>query len=436
MGDTASDLVQQVVLHWRVRCALRRVPVEAASGPDALALVTALAATVERGYPPPGLDRAARAWAANLADPAHARGALRCLAEIAVQLVADAPEQFSPAGLDPVFDQLIAEAAVTAQADARAVAAAPDRRLLERRLERAVADALRTGGDIAVGVVELERPRRSAPHLPGRAPIPVPQEAMEDLASALQRMVGAGGVHRLGTRRLAVLVPGADTAGLGDLFLQATARAPSFTWGTASLGAVGSRAVASPDALVVLAEADLHLRRRDLVRARGQITRRHHRSALAATGSALVLVLGILVGLNAAGGNLGSSPQAALGSSGPALPLRGGPGQPARAPSIPGGSSSAPPPPAPAPTPARDVGALLPATGTPDHGANPPPPAGPRSTAPPPGGSTSPLSPVTAALDQVLATAVGVVGSLTGVQLDSAGGRQPAAGPGTALAGG
>lgn len=426
MGDFGTDLVQTVMLHWRVRCVVRGAPLEVASGPDAVALVTALTASLERGYPPPGLGRAARAWGADVADPVAAQAALRCLAEIAVELVADVSRQLSPAGLDPALEELTLEAAVMAQAGARNATVPRDRRLLERHLEQAVADAVRSDGDVAVGVVELERSSRGAVQLPGRTRVPADDRALGDLVAALQGEVGAGRVYRLGPRKLAVLVAGAATAELGELVLRVTARAPRFAWGAARLGAAGPRAVASPDALVVLAEADLHVRRRDLLRARRQLAQHHRRSALAGAGSALVIVLGMLVGLSGTGGPVGSSRLAA--------PLGGSGGRPVRAPSslptpAPGESSSTtePSPPVSTPTPGSRGAPQPPTTGAPARRASPGPPPAPSSTAPPPAGASSPVA---ALVDQVLSTAKGLVADLTGAQLDGSGGR----GPGSVLA--
>jgi len=424
------------MLHWRVRCVLRRGPIEATSGPDALALVTALTTSLERGYPPPGLGRAARAWGASVGDADAAQVALVCLAEIAIELAADVFQEFPPVGLDPVLEQLAAEAAATTGRGGRHATSEPrgypDRSLLERHLDRIVADAVTTGGDVALGLVELERSGGAAVQLPRRSLVPVDGEAMADLVDALSRVAGERRVYRLGTRKLAVLMPRTDIAGLGELVLRTTlSAAPRFTWGAASLAAAGPQAIAHPDALMALAEADLHLRRRDLLHARRRLAQRRRRSALATAGSALVLVLGILVGLNGAGGRAGPSRLATASprSTAPPAPV---PPSPASSTQAPGVAGSAPGSPVRLPSPAKETGTSLRLTTGRPAGGGSAPPANPGSATNPPPGGGSPSSPVTAVLDQFLSTVKGMVGELTGVHLDSAGAHL-AVGPSSVL---
>lgn len=413
--DTGTVLVQRLMVHWRVRCVLRRAPIEATAGSAALDLCAAIVATLERGAPPPGLARAVRTWGAGLRSADEAVPAAQCLSEIATELSADVFEQFPSAALEPVLELLATEAAAasTRLAERRSVASSlADRRALEGDLDEAVAASLLSNAEAALAVIELDAAPKGSLHRP-RDP-GADDAAVLALAAALAG-VGAPGqrVYRLSRRKLAVLAPGSHTVDLGAVVLEATlAVGLGFSWGMAGLRASGADVLASPDVLLMLAEADLHLRRRDYVHARHMLSQHRRRSALASVSAALVLLAATVFGLGAFRGaphgpgqlaapaGLGSSPPAPS-SSGPAVvpppppgPAPGGGNQGVSTPTpvVPAVVTHVTPPPPP-PTPA------------------PPPPSAPPAATPP---APSPQGTLTGSVHQIVGVAKGLVRKLTG----------------------
>lgn len=462
MGDFGIDLVEQVMLHWRVRCVLRRAGDEVTSGPDALSVVTALVASLELGYPPAGLRRAVRAWADGVGDAEDRRRALACLVEVFARMAAATGDEAASDALDAALEQVAAEAATLVVSEGGEAPVgpgrSPQRRLLERRLAHMAAEAAANGGDVALGLFEPERRPPAAGHVRGRSRSRPGDMALVQLAACLGRLAGEGNVYRLGPRRLVVVMARAtDSAGLGDVVLRATAgRVPPFVWGTASLGAAGSGALGRPDSLLVLAEADLHRRRRDLRSARRQLARHRRRAGLAAVTSVLVLATGVLVGVHGAVGRPPSA-RSALPTGGAGLhqtPSAGAPTGPPASTSTPPSTStpgaSTPtstdtaavqgsPSPAAAGRPPAYPGGGSSAQLTTGAPSPTPPSRGPGSATPPPGsgsttppsGAGSPPAPVTAVLDQFLSTASGLLGgvvSLAAPQAVSAGPRATSAG--------
>lgn len=330
--DSGTVLVQRLLVHWRVRCVLRRAPIEATAGSAALDLCAAVVTTLERGSPPPGLARAVRTWGAGLRGPDQAIAAAQCLSEITTELAADVFDQFPAVALEPVLEVLATEAAVaSARLEPRPVASSspyPDRKALERDLDDAVATSLLSDGELSLAVIELDAAPKGSLHRPHRP------ETDDAGVLALGAALAAAGppqqrIYRISRRKLAVLAPGTHTVDLGALALEATlALGVGFSWGMAGLRASGSDVLASPDVLLMLAEADLHFRRRDFVHARHMLARHRRRSALASVSAALVLLAGTAFGLGAFhGASPGQGQLAApvrLGGL-PPIPSSGGP---------------------------------------------------------------------------------------------------------------
>lgn len=397
------ELAQRVLLHWRVRCLVRLAPLRATSGADALALCAGLLWTLDHRAQAPGLALAARRWAEAAAGVPDSARALECLDEVVVEIAEVAFPGFPPQALRRVLD-LVKDvaAAVPARRAARpavdSTTGLPDRRSLERDLDALVAAAVVGGGpDLAVAVVEPEFGAKGSLHR-GRGPAggagPGITALVEALRNGLGRAVPGGRLYHLGVRRLAVLVPRGNTAAIGEVMLWASCGdAPPFVWGASSLRAAGARAVAQPDALLVLAEADLHLRHRDLVRARAALARQHRqRRLVGSVAGALVLLMGVALGL------VGSGPSGRPGLSAlhappttitvPNIPSTPAPA-PSAQPSLPASvTASNVPPPSPSPAPqVHLVEAVNPepsgASATGPSAAPPPGKAGISSPAPP-----------------------------------------------------
>lgn len=438
-----AELAERVLLHWRVRCLLRQAPLRATTSADSLALCAAMLWTLEHREAPPGLLLTARRWAESAATVPDATRALECLAEVVAEIAEVAFPAFSRRSLPELFARLAGEArsAVTRRArrpGVDVVTGLPDRPSLERDLDALVAAAKVGGGvDVTVAVVEPQRSARGSVRTPRRHPVAAEQGALRDLAAALEdRLAGGARLYRLGTRRLAVVAARWDTRAMGELMLRAScSAAASFVWGTASLRGAGERAAADPDALVVLAEADLHLRRRDLLRARAALARQHRRTALRTVAAALVVLAGAALGVGTSGP--GAPPSRSASAPPPSTLAPGGTGgAPAAGPPAPSPAPSSPAPAAVASVPAASggapsggagtaqlVGSFQPegggqqGTGAPaPPGAAPPPPGQPSPSPPPSSPSPRPRPPVpaTSPAGQVLASVLGKLGGLRG----------------------
>ena len=409
--DSGTVLVQRMMVHWRVRCVLRRAPIEATAGSAALDLCAAIVTTLERGAPPPGLARAVRTWGAGLRSADEAVAAAQCLSEITTELSADVFQEFPSAALEPVLELLANEAAAasTRLAERQAVASSlSDRKALERDLDEAVAASLLSNAEAALAVIELDAAPKGSLHRPRD---PQADDAAVLALGAALASAGAPGqrVYRLSRRKLAVLAPGTHTVDLGAVVLEATlAVGLSFSWGMAGLRASGADVLASPDVLLMLAEADLHLRRRDYVQARHMLAQHRRRSALASVSAALLLLAGTAFGLGA----FRSSP---AGQGQLAAPARLG----TPAPSSPGPSVVLPTPSSPGPGGGNQASTQTPVVPTVVSHVTPPAPAPPASTPPatPPASTAPPPSPqatLTGTVHQIVGTAKGLVRKLNG----------------------
>lgn len=399
--DTGTDFVQHLRLQWGVRCIFRRTSFLATTGPEALALCAAVLAALESPSWSPGVAVAARRWRTGVSSPAEVASALRCLSESIVEVVVDEYGEHSPPGLDPVLEQLVGEAT---SASARRtgtdrvdpLTGCSNRHELERDLTDAVTDALVSLDDVSLALVELHPSRR------------VSDVTLLSLLAAIRRTLHRGdGCYRVGPRKFAVLLRGEDAAAAGSAMLRVTCSgAPRFSWGVSSLRSAGIMSADRADALVVLAEADLHLRRRDYFHARQMLTRQRRNSALAAVAGVMVLVAGVVLGV------------------GPATH------SPSRSEAAPPAAVAGPPPPSTAPpsalpSVASPVPVPSPALSVPGHGAlvsyvTPAPPA-PPAQPPPSGGSAPPPAapPPSVAPPAPLAQLLGSAESLLGGLLNT-----------------
>ena len=393
-----ADMVDSLLLHWRVRCVRRRAPLEATSGPDAADLCNAVAGQLAPAWlsPPPALGRALRRWSAGVTTPEAARASLTCLAEVVAEASGAFVSEVPPARLGPVLEEIAAEAdALVSRQDARPSVPLPtsapawrDRHALERDVEMAVALAAVERRESALAVVQVDRgPRQSVrgPHRRGERDA----DPLSSAAGILRLLVGADALYRLGRDKLAVLVPGTGAKGVGALMLRVTCASPRarLSWGATSLGAGAGQGVADAGALVMLAEADLVLRRRDLAHARRALAQ-HRQRVGASVAAALLLLAGAVAGIGSLRPVSSGTPDVALPAGGGFLkpftvPAPAGAGAapvPAAAAPAPGPSAPAPAVPSPpAPQQVQTVAAVFPLPPSPV-----PPPPVPSSAPPPP----------------------------------------------------
>ena len=358
--DSGDSLCQSMLLRWRIRCAVEQAALAATARPEAAALCAAVGRTLEHGSSVPDLAVAARTWVADVFSPVEARAALLCLCEVATELSGEVANELR--GLDPVLECLVNEAAACSarrinRASMDSLTGCGDRRALNGDLRYAVTAAIASEHDVAVAMVQLvdlapgsrERPAKRS----GKNTNAVDDAVVLSLLAALRRSLGhADGVYRVGKDKFVVLAPTSDVAGVGEVMLLATcAPGPRFTWGAAGLTAAGTKAVENPDVLLVLAEADLQIRRRDFSHANAILTRRRRVSAVASMAAATVLAGGIAIGLDTNSAVLSDQPRVALPAHTRA---------PARAPSPPSGPSpKSSIPPAPIPSPDANSGSAI-----------------------------------------------------------------------------
>jgi len=318
-ANRVRELGQRLLLDWRVRCGLRHAAVGATSNADAMTLCVAVASTLERGTGAQELALAACAWASGVTSGAEARAALLCLCDVAAEAETAAVAGMAPGALDIVLEQL---AIVAAPAPAP-LAVTPARRhqvdpltgcrgrhAFEADLDDHVSLAASSGADVSVVLAELAprrgvRARRDAGPGPAGGPDDV---VVLRLVAALRRATGSPRpIYRLAEHRFALLLPGTSRARAGEVMLLATcASAPAFDWGAGSLAAAGPRA-ADGGVVVMLADADLRIRRRDLSHAIAALARRRRASVVTGAAAALVLLGGAAFALDG-------------GPSGPASP--------------------------------------------------------------------------------------------------------------------
>jgi len=344
---------ERLLADWRVRCARRRAPWELASGAAAVELCGTVVSTLESGAVTGELSRAVRSWGATVTAAPAARAALQCLGEAATAHVFSEFGAFRPRGLDAVLEELAREAAIPARrrayaGRADALTGCLDRHALEHDLVFDVHDALASDAELTVTVLEVSGPVDGRDH--------TDDVALLGLLATVRRTFGSRcTVYRCGRRSLALVAPGFSSGVVGQALLLATCGdGPAFAWGCADLRALGTTAAHAPDALVMVAESDLHRRRQDRARAEGRETRRRHLSVVGSVAAGAVVLAGALAALNA---SPGSEPASRV-------------------------AEPAPPAAVAAPLPSSGVGPSVSPPQTPNTTEAPPAPAAPVSTPP------------------------------------------------------
>ena len=298
--DPGIELWKRILVRWRIRSGARQAAADATSGPEAAALCVAVVRSLEDPSQTPDLAMTARSWGAGVSSATEARSALLCLCEVTTELDGEVIDGFPPQGLDRVLEVLVTEAAAastpsTELSSIDTLTGCPDRQAVSGDLDVVVASAVASGSDVAVAIAKLdESPKR----------IGDPHRLADDVAvlgllATLRRAFGhSDGVYRTGDGKFAVLAPDTDASGAREVMLLATcAPGPRFEWGVASLHAAGTKATESPDLLLLLAEGDLYLRRKDFSRANAVLARRRRVSAVASIAAVTLLAGGIALGL-------------------------------------------------------------------------------------------------------------------------------------------
>jgi GGDEF domain-containing protein len=353
--DSEDGLCQSMWLRWRIRCAVEQAALAATSRPEAEALCAAVVRTLEHGSSEPSLAFAARTWVADVFSPVEARAALLCLCEVATELSNETLDEMT--GLDPVLECLVNEAAACSarridRVSIDSLTGCRDSRTLEGDLELAVGSVAAVGGDVALAMVILrDSPSGSRDHPArrrGKNPSTADDVVVLNLVATLRSLLRpADELYRVGKRKFVVLAPETNAAGVGELLLLATcAPGPPFAWGVADLSSTGTEAAQNPNVLLLLAEADLVIRRRDFSQATALLTKRRRMSALVSVAAVTALAGSITLGLDSSAGVPVDQPYVALHTR-----VTSNPPVHALSPSLVPGTPKSVPVPVPAPLP-------------------------------------------------------------------------------------
>ena len=270
------------------------------SGPEALSLVSALFPALGSGSQTPDLGRAARSWGTTFSAPVEALAALSALRKVVVD-AARAPLAGSalfglPVTVDSangVVDQLMLEAVDAASANLRTLArtdpltGCANRLALREDLSYAAGAAARSGLDLSVVALDLDGLKKindTRGHAAGDA-------ALRALVARLSaELRDADTLYRTGGDEFVVVAPFTDAAGAAAMLERASGGGgPSFSWGIASMRAMGARAAENPELLTAAADSDLYARRRRTRRRRASGEKRHRamnaRTAVALAGT-------------------------------------------------------------------------------------------------------------------------------------------------------
>ncbi len=300
---------------WRERCKERAADPGHCSGTEAVFLVTALGAALRRGAPTPQMARAARSWGATFSSPTEALASLACLREV-LPITAEAHSR--------VLDQLMLEAVDAASASLRAAArtdpmtGCANRLALDDELSRAVRSAQRSGLEMAVAVIDLDGLKHindTQGHAAGDAAL---LALVESLRAVLRT---ADSLFRIGGDEFVVMTPFTDADGAGAMLRRAAhCGAPAFSWGVASLAGTGPAAAEDPQLLLVAADTDLYVRRREWRHALSR-SASHRRRVVAVSVAASVALTA--TGAAALASEVTSAGGAATGTSTAATPGQG-----------------------------------------------------------------------------------------------------------------
>jgi diguanylate cyclase (GGDEF)-like protein len=272
-GDGAGDSRRDLLQSWNERCRSSAADGGPCSGPDAVFLVSALSSALRRGSQTPELGRAARSWGAHFTAPVEALSALSALREVVLE-ASRVPGVVTPRGEPPVaaqtinkvMDQLMLEAVDAASVNLRVQArtdpltGCANRLALSEDLAHAANSATRSGLDIALAEVDLDGLKRindTRGHAAGDAAL---KALVTRLRSALR---DADTLYRTGGDEFVVVAPFTDASGAAAMLQRALeTNGPRFSWGVASMRAIGQAAIEDPELLVIAADTDLYARRR------------------------------------------------------------------------------------------------------------------------------------------------------------------------------
>jgi GGDEF domain-containing protein len=192
-----------------------------------------------------------------------------------------------------VVDQLMLEAVDAASANLRTLArtdpltGCANRLALREDLSYAAGAAARSGLDLSVVALDLDGLKKindTKGHAAGDA-------ALRALVARLSaELRDADTLYRTGGDEFVVVAPFTDTAGAAAMLERASGGGgPSFSWGVASMRAMGARAAENPELLTAAADSDLYALRRNTRRRRASGERRHRamnaRTAVALAGA-------------------------------------------------------------------------------------------------------------------------------------------------------
>lgn len=273
MADEAEPNASRTALisAWVERCATAGVDPEHCSRPEGRSLVRALCGALGHGAQTPELGRATRKWGARFFAPAEALAALTALREAVFEAnTHDDTAQRLPVAdrdINRVVDQVMLEAVDAAAANLRAQArtdpltGCANRLALNEDLARSAGSASRSGLDLALAAIDLDGLKRindTQGHAAGDA-------ALQALVARLREQLrDADTLYRTGGDEFVVVAPFTDTAGAAAMLERASeGDGPSFSWGVASMRALGAKTEENPELLIAAADTALYEKRRD-----------------------------------------------------------------------------------------------------------------------------------------------------------------------------
>jgi diguanylate cyclase (GGDEF)-like protein len=268
-STTGEGWGREVLIAWAERCRFFGVDPANCVSVEARYLLEAVRNAVRGGGGTLELGRAARAWGGRFSAPVDALTSVSALREVLVEsqglLPGASNESWLPVPayrFNRVADQLLHEAVDAASANLRAAArtdaltSCANRMALNEDLTRAAISAGNAGLDLAVAMVDLDGLKQindTSGHEAGDL-------ALIQLTGTLESVLRASDtLYRIGGDEFVVLAPFTDVAGAEAMLRRAgQLEGPPFSFGVASLAAVGAEAIAHPDLLLSAADAALY----------------------------------------------------------------------------------------------------------------------------------------------------------------------------------
>jgi trimeric autotransporter adhesin len=319
-GAGAGDSRRELLNAWNERSQSSGSDASSCRGPEAQFLISSLDWALRRGSQTPELGRAARSWGARFTAPVEALAALSVLRGVVLEATSapgvTSPEDDAPVTaetVNKVMDQLMLEAVDAASVNLRVQArtdpltGCANRLALNEDLTHAANSATRSGLDLALAAVDLDGLKRindTRGHKAGDAAL---QALVARLRSALR---DADTLYRTGGDEFVVVAPFTDATGAAAMLQRALeSDGPRFSWGVASMRAIGQAALEDPELLVIAADTDLYARRRS--------------SRDDAGGAAAATVAGAVAGASAGAVSAAAAPGAAAAAPGAAAAAPG-----------------------------------------------------------------------------------------------------------------